>query len=133
MLIVMGWNGNNSYWAAQKYDSAGNIVYTIDNFQNENSSFKENINDENEIKMENFPNPFNPSTNIKYKLNNSGLVTIKVYNLLGQEITTLVNEFKNSGQHITLFNGSNSSSGIYYYTIYLNGVAKLTKRMLLIK
>ncbi|MEO6696241.1 MAG: hypothetical protein ABIY50_11685 [Ignavibacteria bacterium] len=59
---------------------------------------------------------------------------------MGQEITTLINEFKNSGQYTTLFDGSNFSSGIYYYhmvvhsdKIYLNGVAKLTKRMLLIK
>jgi len=133
LLIVMGWNENNSYWAAQKYDSSGNIVYSIDNTGNENLDNKKNTNVQSEIKIDNYPNPFNPSTMIKYKLENAGLVAIKVYNLLGQEVTTLVNEFKQSGQHNVLFEGSNVSSGIYYYKIYMDGVARLTKRMVLIK
>lgn len=129
----MGWNGNNSYWAAQKYDSAGNIVYTIDNIGNDNTDNKNSTNDRTEITIENYPNPFNPSTMIKYKLDNPGIVSIKVFNLLGQEITTLVNEFKQSGQYNVSFNGSNVSSGVYYYKIYMNGMERFTKRMVLIK
>ena len=133
LLIVMGWNGNNSYWAAQKYDSAGNIVYTIDNIGNDNTDYKNSTNDRTGITIENYPNPFNPSTMIKYKLDNPGIVSIKVFNLLGQEITTLVNEFKQSGQYNVSFNGSNVSSGVYYYKIYMNGMERFTKRMVLIK
>jgi hypothetical protein len=66
----------------------------------------------------NYPNPFNPSTNIKYSLPQSSYVTLKIYNLLGQEIyAPLKNEFKAAGYYSVLFDGTNLSSGIYFYHI----------------
>ena len=80
----------------------------------------------------NYPNPFNPSTNISYEIKESSNVTIKIYDLLGNEIKTLVNDFKNPGKYIINFDGSNLSSGTYFYKIITNNFSK-TKKMLLIK
>jgi hypothetical protein len=81
---------------------------------------------------QNFPNPFNPTTQIKYSIRTNGLVTIKVYDILGKEVTTLVNEVKNAGTHIIDFNGANLSSGTYIYKMESNGFTDV-KRMILIK
>ncbi|MDD5361726.1 MAG: T9SS type A sorting domain-containing protein [Ignavibacteria bacterium] len=81
---------------------------------------------------QNYPNPFNPSTTIKYALPKDGLVTIKVYDLTGREITRLVNEVKQAGYHSVLFNASNLSSGIYFYRIIAGDFIQ-TKKMLMIK
>jgi len=81
---------------------------------------------------QNYPNPFNPVTNIKYSIPENSFVELKIYNILGQEIKTLVNEFKNAGNYMVVFNGSDLPSGIYFYKInYKN--ASIVKRMLLIK
>lgn len=62
-----------------------------------------------------FPNPFNPSTVIAYQLGTSAFTQIEVFNVLGQSIITLVNEFKQPGRYVTQFNGSSLPSGVYYY------------------
>jgi len=82
--------------------------------------------------LSNYPNPFNPSTKIYYTIPKEGNVKITVYNSIGQKVNEIVNEFKNAGAYVVDFNGSNMSSGIYYYTLESNGFV-LTKRMLLIK
>lgn len=69
---------------------------------------------------QNYPNPFNPSTTIKYNIMNSGIVSLKVFDVLGREVQTLVNEFKTSGTHSVEFNASNLSSGIYFYRLAIN-------------
>ncbi len=73
---------------------------------------------------QNFPNPFNPSTVIGYSLPKSGFVNIKIYNILGKEITSLVNSVQNNGYHEIIFNTDNLnlSSGIYFYTITVSEV-----------
>jgi hypothetical protein len=81
---------------------------------------------------QNFPNPFNPETNINYVLKNDGYVNIKIYNILGNEITTLANGFKEAGNYIINFNGSNLPSGIYFYKMISGGFTDV-KRMILIK
>ncbi|MCZ7603181.1 MAG: T9SS type A sorting domain-containing protein [Melioribacteraceae bacterium] len=81
---------------------------------------------------QNFPNPFNPSTAIKYSLPNSGLVKIKIYDTLGREISTLVNEVKNAGIHHVIFNGSDLSSGIYFYKLDFNEYMSV-KKLILVK
>jgi hypothetical protein len=81
---------------------------------------------------QNYPNPFNPTTNIKFALPQSGLVTIKVYDLLGKEIATLVNEVKNAGSYVVDFNTSTLASGVYFYKMEVNGFREV-KRMTLIK
>jgi hypothetical protein len=85
-----------------------------------------------ENKMENYPNPFNPSTMISYQIVNPGLVSIKVYNCLGKEIANLVSEEQNSGSYKVMFNAGSLSSGIYFYRIVANGYSE-TKKMILTK
>lgn len=80
----------------------------------------------------NFPNPFNPSTNIKYTLTNNNFVSLKVYNSLGQEVASLVNEMQKPNSYNITFNGSNLSSGIYYYTLNA-GDFKETRKIFLLK
>jgi len=81
---------------------------------------------------QNFPNPFNPTTNIQFDLPNDVFVKIKVYDILGKEVATLVNEFKMAGSYIVSFKGSHLSSGVYYYKIEAGAFTDI-KRMVLIK
>lgn len=85
---------------------------------------------------QNYPNPFNPSTKIKYELPQTMQVSLKVYDVLGKEISTLVNSYQNAGSYTVVFNGSGLSSGIYFYRIEANGNNKTysgVKKMVLIK
>ncbi|MBP9191689.1 MAG: T9SS type A sorting domain-containing protein, partial [Ignavibacteria bacterium] len=94
------------------------------------------ISDENEIPKEyslkqNYPNPFNPNTNIQYDLPTDNFVTIKIYNVLGKEIATLINENKTAGRYIVSFNASKYPSGIYYYKIKAGSYEAIRKMMLI--
>jgi len=79
---------------------------------------------------QNYPNPFNPTTKINFALPKSGLVTLKVYDVVGKEVATLVNEVKNVGTYSVDFNASNLSSGIYFYKVSVNGFSEVKKMML---
>jgi hypothetical protein len=81
---------------------------------------------------QNYPNPFNPTTTINFSIPKSGLVTIKVFDLLGKEVTTLVNDPKVAGTYSVNFDGTNLSSGVYFYKIEANDFVAV-KRMMLIK
>ena len=81
---------------------------------------------------QNYPNPFNPTTNITYALPVSGNVELKIYDLLGREVTTLVNTFVNAGTHVVPFDASALSSGVYLYKI-TSGSFIDSKKMVLIK
>jgi photosystem II stability/assembly factor-like uncharacterized protein len=86
---------------------------------------------------QNYPNPFNPTTNIKYQIPKNGFVSLKVYDLLGREIVTLVNEYQKAGTYETQFSinsitNHQLSSGIYFYRL-LSGDFVETKKMLMIK
>ncbi|MEQ9266006.1 MAG: T9SS type A sorting domain-containing protein [Balneolaceae bacterium] len=81
---------------------------------------------------QNYPNPFNPSTNISFELRETGLVTLSVFNILGQEVAVLVNGKLTSGTHTLIFNASHLPSGVYIYQ--LNTPSKsISRKMLLIK
>lgn len=85
---------------------------------------------------QNYPNPFNPNTVINYQLPAKSFITLKVYDILGKEIKTLVNEEKSEGNYSISFDGSELSSGIYFYklTMFENlQVKNITKKMMLIK
>ena len=82
--------------------------------------------------FQNYPNPFNPTTQIKYALKEDGFVTIKVYDLLGKVVATLVNENKPAGVYTVDFDASRLSSGIYFYTIKTNNFFD-RKKMILMK
>ena len=81
---------------------------------------------------QNYPNPFNPSTNLKYAIAGKQLVLLKVYDVLGNEIATLVNEEKPTGTYEVEFNASYLSAGVYYYTIVTDNFVQ-TKKMILLK
>jgi serine protease len=81
---------------------------------------------------QNYPNPFNPSTNIKFSIANPGLTSLKIYNTLGREVASLVNEYLQAGSYDADWNASGNSSGVYFYRLQANGFVQ-TKRMLLIK
>ena len=67
--------------------------------------------------MQNYPNPFNPSTTIQYQVSSPTNVSIKVYDLLGNEVATIVNEWKEAGNYEVEFDASKLSSGIYFYQL----------------
>ncbi|MFA7361859.1 MAG: T9SS type A sorting domain-containing protein [Candidatus Kapaibacterium sp.] len=81
---------------------------------------------------QNYPNPFNPSTKINFALSKQGLVTLRIYDVLGREIRTLVNEVKNAGRYTVDINASEFSSGVYFYRLQANDFTDI-KRMMLIK
>ncbi len=81
---------------------------------------------------QNYPNPFNPTTNIEFNVPKSSDIRIKVYDLQGREVQTLVNERLNAGGYKVNFNGSSLNSGVYFYSLITQGFSD-TKRMLLLK
>ena len=79
---------------------------------------------------QNYPNPFNPETKISFNLKSATHVTIKVYNVLGAEITTLIDDFQTPGKHTLSFNAVNLASGIYFFRMNAGGVSTSRKMML---
>ena len=82
--------------------------------------------------MQNYPNPFNPTTTINYSIPQSSLVSLKVYDILGREVATLVNEVKPVGNYQVVFNASTLASGVYFYRIVVGNFSE-TKKLNLIK
>lgn len=82
--------------------------------------------------LQNYPNPFNPVTKIRYDIPLSGNVSMKIYDNIGREVKSIINEFKDAGYYTVEFNGSNFASGIYYYKLE-TGNFTATKKMVLLK
>lgn len=90
------------------------------------------------ILYQNYPNPFNSVSSIKYKVSSHGgsstfYIEIKVFDIAGKEITILVNKRQNSGEYNVKFYGSNLSSGVYFYSLFVDGVRVDTKKLVLLK
>ena len=83
------------------------------------------------ILEQNYPNPFNPVTTIPYSLSTASNVKLTVFNILGEEISTLVNEFKEAGSHSANFNASLLNSGIYFYKLESTDNTQVRKMSLL--
>ncbi|MEK9136784.1 MAG: T9SS type A sorting domain-containing protein [Bacteroidota bacterium] len=81
---------------------------------------------------QNYPNPFNPTTVIQYALPVDAHVSLKVYDVLGRDVQTLVNDVRPAGYHQTILDGTRISSGVYYYRLVAEGFSS-TKRLLLLK
>jgi hypothetical protein len=81
---------------------------------------------------QNYPNPFNPSTKIKFLLPEMGFITIRVYDVLGNEIAILINEEKPAGSYEVVFDGRELTSGIYFYKIIAGSFTE-TKKMILLR
>lgn len=91
------------------------------------------------VLFQNYPNPFNPSTNIRFDLPagkaaapGSGFVSLKVYNVLGQEVATLVNEVKPQGRYEVMWDASRQASGVYFYRLQY-GEFLATKKSVIIR
>jgi hypothetical protein len=80
---------------------------------------------------QNFPNPFNPTTTIQYSIAKAGLVTLKIYNVIGQEVASLVNESKGPGRYSVQWSAGQYASGAYFYRLVNNGNVQVQKMMLI--
>jgi hypothetical protein len=80
---------------------------------------------------QNYPNPFNPTTKITFALPKEGFVTLKIYDIMGREVRTLVNEHKTANTYNVEFNASELSSGVYFYRLNVNGFSEIKKMMLI--
>jgi hypothetical protein len=120
-----GFNNSQDRWNfGQRF-----VVHVIDQV----SSVEENNVLVNNFKLDqNYPNPFNPSTVISYSLPQNSFVTLKVYDIIGNEVATLVNETKSAGKYDVSFEASNLSNGVYLYSIKTNNFTS-TKKMILMK
>jgi photosystem II stability/assembly factor-like uncharacterized protein len=87
----------------------------------------------NYVLHQNYPNPFNPITKIKYKIEKTSNVKIVVNDIAGKEITTLLNKKQTKGNYEVFFNGNSLSSGIYFYSLFIDGYRIDTKKMILLK
>ena len=82
--------------------------------------------------QQNYPNPFNPVTQIKYELDRSGDVVLELFDVRGSKVKTLVSEYHEAGSHQFTFDGSQMSSGVYFYSMTTNGISK-TRKLVLMK
>ncbi len=121
-------NGSQSLYSSVGSFSTGNVTSVDPEQQVIPANFE---------LAQNYPNPFNPTTSIKYSIPNNNFVSIKVYDMLGREIATLVNDYKNAGNHTINWNGEDNSgqkvaSGTYIYRITAGNFVA-TKKMVLLK
>jgi photosystem II stability/assembly factor-like uncharacterized protein len=137
-LYALHINDANHGWAVGQ---AGTVLGN----ENRITSISNNHNIAEKFSLsQNYPNPFNPSTNIKYHITNNSFVSLNVFDILGREVATMVNEFQKAGTYETqfpnnIYSNKQISSGIYYYTLTVvesevpGQVYKETKKMLMIK
>ena len=135
-------NGNSNspkyYSYKDKFIPDGKIYYRLI-LEDEDGKFKYSsiVELDNNVSLkpdlfQNYPNPFNPVSTIKYSIPNADFVSLKIYDVLGREVATLVNKKQNAGMHSAIFNGTNLASGIYYYVLKTNNFV-LSKKMSLLK
>lgn len=145
-IVIAFKNGNGTTLETKEYSysddisslNAGSLTYRLRQIDlNGGSEYSKEVLVNDIVPVEytleqNFPNPFNPNTTIKYRIPESGFVSLKVYNSLGQEAITLVNENKGAGTYEVELNALNLTSGIYYYVLKVNEFFE-TKKMTLLK
>lgn len=139
--FVVG-NGNSNspknYSYIDKSVPSGKVYYRLKQIDNDGRyAYSSTIELNNDISPEvvlsqNFPNPFNPVSTIEYSIPTNGFLSLKVYDVLGREVATLVNGQENAGKHSVQFDGSNLASGIYLYVLTMNNFV-LSKKMNLLK
>ena len=128
-------DGKYLFFAINYYDTIR--VYSSEllsdvSYDSINSISKINAPVDDYLLMQNYPNPFNPTTKIEFQIAESGFVSLKVYDLLGREVETLVDEIKNPGRYKVTFNGKNLSNGIYIYRLK-GGKYYYSRKMILMK
>jgi len=145
-LFFFDQNDYGSYWIGNGPDTGGYLCYTsIDfKFDYESSPDPPSTGIDNDLLLnhnislqQNYPNPFNPETTIRYYLNSESYIRLKIYNIKGQLVRTLVDDREPVGEHITIWNGLDDSNqevanGIYFYLLQGENES-LTKKMLFMK
>jgi len=131
LRLVTGTKGNSkkAYSVADIYNSEEGLAKSSAPVE---VKFMGSLAVENYALEQNYPNPFNPSTTIKYQILENGMVTLKIFNILGEEVATLVNGFKNAGRYEVKFDASNLASGVYVYRLSA-GDFNASHKMLLLK
>ena len=114
---------NSFYYRLKQIDVGGNFEYS--------DIVEVNINLSKFVLNQNYPNPFNPNTNIKYTLPKQEHVSLKLYDILGNEIKTLVNEVRQAGIHEVAFEATGMSSGVYFYLFKTNTFSEIKKMILM--
>jgi hypothetical protein len=110
----------------------GNHYMDLDNYANRGGVENANSLPTEFSLVQNYPNPFNPSTNLEFGIPNLEFVSLKIYDIAGKEIMTLINEMKPAGRYQIKFDGRNLGSGVYFYKLTAGGFSAV-KRMFLIK
>jgi endonuclease/exonuclease/phosphatase family metal-dependent hydrolase len=131
-------NSVNSYSYTDRGLQSGSYQYRLKqidfngNYEYHNLTNEVTIGAPDKFTLEqNYPNPFNPSTTINYSLTNDGFVSLTVYDMLGREVTSLVQEFKPAGYYSIDFNASALTSGMYFYRLSANGFTSIRKMTLI--
>jgi hypothetical protein len=125
-------SGENYYYKIESVDDAGNSSWTAELSISITSIGTDPALPTEFAISQNYPNPFNPRTKIKYQITNASNVTLKIYDILGNEVAELVNEFKPAGFYEVDFDSNNLSSGVYLYKIEAGSFVQ-TKKMILMK
>ena len=119
-------------------------IYYVERYSSDGASLGKSSGEVNEITLQgnelvtiytlaqNYPNPFNPTTTINYQIPKDGFVTLKIYDVLGREVASLVNENKSTGRYNVNFNAGNLASGVYLYQLKVNDFVA-TKKLMLVK
>ncbi len=119
-MVLAEYNGNFTFYK--------NLFSPLTDVENQNVT---TLPDEY-VLYQNYPNPFNPSTTLSFAISQSSFVSLKVFDILGKEISTLVNEYKPAGRYEVRFDAQGLSSGVYFYNLTVNGVV-YSKNMMLLK
>ena len=135
-LIAQAWNETEAYFAIRKFSPTGEILYTIDPFEN---LFRQNDSDSpglethsNVTSIRNYPNPFNPKTRITFSLNERSDVTIRIYDSGGRLVKDLYRGMNEAGEYSVDFDASGLASGVYY-SVLTAGNRTVKNRMALVK
>jgi len=113
-------------------DGVIDLIIEEDSPQNQTVNIEDLITPKTFTLAQNYPNPFNPNTTIEFAIPQSSNVSLKVYDMTGREVATLVNEFRNTGNYVAIWNASGVSSGVYFYKL-VSGNFVETKKMILAK
>ena len=113
-------------------DQNQNTVHSIEMFDSTVSVQETNNTPQIFTLEQNYPNPFNPTTSIRYTLSAASAVTLKIYNIAGKEVATIVNKKEQAGEHIATWSAEEMKSGIYFYRLVV-GTQAATRKMLLVK
>jgi len=125
-------NGNSVNYSGTENGDAWNFAENKIIIIGTVAGLEDEIKEKSFYLLRNYPNPFNPSTNIRFRISDFGFVSLKVYDILGNEAATIVNEESQPGVYAVEFNASSLSSGIYFYTLKTENNS-ITKKMVLLR